>query len=246
MKRFKMDLSVSYHPITKEQMREWYFDTFEDKGVAETLKVKTPQEQLKEHSLEELETYYKDKYKTIMKRSRELDYDSFNKWHAYFMAIAQGFFEKFFFVQGTAISSILDTEFHNTYITAWEDVVESDYTEGLRVSKKLEGPFSGGAYIGPEQVKALLNDYENDSEIKDIMDEHFEGRKIEVILAALKYASQNDQGLLEATKVIDQSEELFQEPSCFSNLFNCDVLSAAVYTKNLADQFDEIYKGTGD
>jgi len=241
-----MDLSISYHPISKEQMREWYFDAFEDMGVAETLKVTIPKEQLKNHSLEELEAYYSDKYKSMIKRSRELDYDNFNKWHAYFIAITQGFFEKFFFVQGSAISSILDTEFHNTYVTAWEDVVESDYIEGLQVSKKLVGAFSGGAYISPEQVKALLNDYENDSDIKDILDEQFDGNKIEVLLAALKYASANNQGLLEAAKVIEQSDELFQEPSCFSNLFNCDVLSAAVYTKNLADHFDEIYKGTGD
>jgi hypothetical protein len=241
-----MDLSISYHPISKEQMREWYFDTFEDIGVADTLKLRIPAEQLKQHDSEELEAYYKDKYKTIMKRSRELDYDNFNKWHAYFIAIAQGFFEKFFFVQGSAISSIVDTEFHNTYVTAWEDVVESDYLDGLHASKKLEGAFSGGAYISPEQVNALLNDYKNDSEIRDILNEQFDGKKIDVLLAALQYASENNQGLLEATKVIDQSEELFEEPSCFSNLFNCDVLSAAVYTKALADHFDEIYKGTGD
>lgn len=241
-----MDLSVSYHPISKEQMREWYFDTFEDIGVAETLQLKIPSEQLRQHTLEEVEQYYKDKYKTIMKRSRELDYDNFNKWHAYFIAIAQGFFETFFFVHGSAISSIIDTEFHNTYVSAWEDVIESDYLEGLRVSKKLEGPFSAGAYLSAEQVKALLHDYKNDSEIKDIMNEQFAGRKIDVILAALEYASKNDQGLLEATKIIEQSEVLFEEPSCFSNLFNCDILSSAVYTKELADHFDEIYKGTGD
>ncbi len=163
-----------------------------------------------------------------------------------FHSHTQGFFEKFYFVHGCAISSIHDTEFHDTYVTAWEDVVPSDYIEDLHVSKKLEGAFSGGAYMAPEQVKQLLNDYENNSEIKEIMDEQFEGKKIEVMLAALKYASQNNQGLLEATKVIEQSEELFQEPSCFSNLFNCDVMSAAVYTKELADHYDEIYKGTGD
>jgi len=241
-----MDLSVSYHPISKEQMREWYFDAFEDIGVAETLKVRIPQEQLKDHSLEDLEAYYSDKYKSMIKRSRELDYDNFNKWHAYFIALTQGFFEKFFFVHGCAISSIVDSQFHDTYVAGWEDVVPSDYIEDLHVNKKLNGAFSGGAYIAPEQVKQLLNDYENDSEIKDIMDEQFEGKKIDVMLAALKYASENDQGLLEATKIIIQSDELFQEPSCFSNIFNCDVLSAAVYTKELADHYDEIYKGTGD
>lgn len=241
-----MDLSISYHPISKEQMREWYFDTFEDIGVAETLKVKIPQEQLKKHSLEELEAFYSDKYKSMIQRSRELDYDNFNKWHAYFIAISQGFFETFFFTHGSAISSIVDKAFHDTYVTAWEEVVPSDYIEDLRVSKKLEGPYSGGAYIGPEQVKQLLHDYENDSAIKDLIDEQFEGKKVEVLLTALKYASQNDQGLLEAAKVIHQSEELFEEPECFSNVFNCDVISAAVYTTALAEKFDAIYKGTGE
>lgn len=241
-----MDLSISYHPISKEQMREWYFDTFEDIGVADTLKLRIPQEQLKKHSLEEVEAFYSDKYKSMIQRSRELDYTNFNKWHAYFIAISQGFFEKFFFTHGSALSGILDKEFHETYVTAWEEVVPEDYIDGLQVSKKLEGAYSGGAYIGPEQVKQLLHDYENNSVIKELIDEQFEGRKVEVLLAALKYASQNDQGLLEAAKVIHQSEELFEEPECFSNVFNCDVMSAAVYTSDLAAKFDAIYKGNGD
>lgn len=241
-----MDLSISYHPISKEQMREWYFDAFEDMGAADKLKVRIPEEQLKDHKLEDLEAYYQDKYKTMIKRSRELDYDDFNKWHAYFLAIVQGFFEKFYFVQGAAISSIIDPEFHKTYVTAWEEVIPSDYIEDLQVSNKLQGAFSAGAYISPEQVKQLLTDYENDSEIKDIMDGQFEGKKIAVFLAALEYASKNNQGLIEATKVIEQSTELFEEPSCFSNVFNCDVISAAVYTTELAAHYDEIYKGTGD
>ena len=241
-----MDLSISYHPISKEQMTEWYFDAFEDIGVVDTLKVRIPEEQLRHHKLDEVEVYYQDKYKSMIKRSRDLDYDNFNKWHAYFIAIVQGFFEKFYFVQGSSLSSIIDADFHKTYVTPWEDVVPTDYIEDLYASNKLQGPFSGGAYMSPEQVKQLLNDYENDSFIKEVLDEQFEGRKIEVLLAALKYASENDQGLLEAAKVIDQSEELFEEPECFSNVFNCDVLSAAVYTSDLAAHFDEIYKGTGD
>jgi len=241
-----MDFSISYHPISEAQMQEWYFDVFEDMGAANDLKVRIPQEQLKDHKLEELETYYQDKYKAMIKRSRELDYDDFNKWHAYFIAIVQGFFEKFYFVHGSSISSIIDSDFHKTYVTSWEEVVPEDYIEGLYASKKLQGAFSGGAYMSPTQVKQLLNDYENDISIKELLDEQFEGRKIEVLLAALKYANENNQGLLEAAKVINQSEELFEEPECFSNSFNCDVISAAVYTSDLAAHYDEIYKGTGD
>ena len=241
-----MDLSISYHPISTEQMREWYFDAFEDMGAAETLKLRIPKEQLKKHSLQELEIYYLDKYKTMIKHSRELDYDDFNKWHAYFIAIVQGFFEKFYFVHGSAISSIEDKKFHDTYVSSWEDIIPSDYLEGLQTSKKLVGAFSGGAYMSEQQVKELLHDYENDDLIKDILDLEFPGRKMSVLLHALKYASKNNQGLLEATKVIDNSEELFEEPSCFTNLFNCDVISAAVYTSDLAEHYDAIYKGTGE
>ena len=241
-----MDLSISYHPISEAQMKEWYFDVFEDMGAANDLKVLIPQKQLKDHKLEDLETYYQDKYIEMIKRSRELDYDDFNKWHGYFLAIVQGFFEKFYFIQGAAISSIIDPEFHETYVTAWEDVIPSDYIEDLQVKNKLQGPFSAGAYMSPAQVKQLLNDYKNDNFIKDLMKGQFEGKKIDVFLAALEYASKNNQGLIEATKVIEQSSELFEEPSCFSNSFNCDVISAAVYTTELAAHYDEIYKGTGD
>jgi len=241
-----MDFSISYHPISEEQMKQWYFDAFEDIGVCNTLEQKIPEKQLKNHSREEVETYYKDKYKTIIQRSRELDYDNFNKWHGYFIAIAQGFFENFYFVQGSALSSIIDPEFHKTYVSDWKDIVPSEYIEDLQVSNKLEGPFSSGVYINAQNVKKLLSDYNNDNELKEILDEQFEGRKIEVLLAALEYANKNNQGLLEASKVIEQKEELFEEPACFSNVFNCDVMSAAVYTSDLAAHFDSIYKGTGE
>jgi hypothetical protein len=241
-----MDFSISYHPISKDQMRQWYFDAFEDLGVCSSLEQKIPKEQLKNHTKEEVESYYKQKYKTIIKRSRELDYDNFNKWHAYFIAISQGFFETFFFVQGSAISGIIDPEFHQTYVTDWSEVVPTDYIDGLYYTNKLQGAFSGGAFISPEQVKKLLKDYESDTLIKEMLEEQFSGKKIEVFIAALKYASQNNQGLLEATKVIEQKQEIFAEPECFSNVFNCDVTSAAVYTSDLAKKFDAIYKGTGD
>ncbi len=241
-----MDLSVSYHPITQEQMQTWYFDAFEDLGVCRQLKQRIPPEQLRKNTLEELEPFYQKKYETIISRSRELDYDNFNKWHAYFIALSQGFFEKFYFVQGAAISGIIDPEFHKTYVSDWAEVVPHEYIEDLYYTNKLQGAFSGGVFLSPEQVKQLLHDYEHDPEIKDIMDEQFPKRKISVILDALKYASSNNQGLLEATKVIEQSDQVFEEPTCYANVFNCDIMSAAVYNSELAEHYTAIYKGTGE
>lgn len=241
-----MDYSVSYHPISPEQMQEWYFDVFDDLGAASELTVRIPKEQLKHDDREELEAYYKNKYLEMIKRSRELDYGNFNKWHGYFIAIVQGFFEKFYFVHGAELSTIHSLSFRESYFTPWEEVIPEEFIEGLEANSRINGPFSAGAYISPEQVKQLLNDYENDKEIKDILEEQFEGKKIEVLLAALKYASENNQGLVEASKVIEPGEELFEEPQCYSNLFNCDVISAAVFTTELAAVYDAIYKGTGD
>lgn len=241
-----MDYCVSYHPISKEQMREWYFDVFEDLGAAEELTLKIPEKQLKENSLEEVEAFYKEKYVEMIRRSRDLDYDNFNRWHGYFLAIVQGFFEKFYFVYGSAVSSILDHGFKSTYFTPWEDVIPAEYIEDLYATSKINGPFSAGAYMSAEQVKTLIHDYENDPEIKDLLDEQFENRRIDAFMAALKHAAENDQGLIEATKIIEQSDEIFEEPSCYSNVFNCDVLSSAIYTAELSDHYEEIYKGTGE
>jgi len=241
-----MNYSVSYHPISEEQMNTWYFDVFNDLGEAEDLTVRIPKEQLKENSQKALESFYKEKYIEMMKRSRNLDYGDFNKWHGYFLAIVQGFFEKFYFVQGSAVSAIHDMAFKHKYFTPWDKVIASDYIEDLTFDSTLNGEFSAGAYISASQVKALLEDYENDEYIKDLLQEQFPKQRIEVFLAALKSASQNNQGVLEASRVIEQSEGVFEEPSCYSNLFNCDVMSAAVYTTELAEHYDSIYKGTGE
>lgn len=238
-----MNYSVSYHPISQEQMNAWYFDVFEDLGEAQDLTVRIPKEQLKNNSQKSLEEFYKEKYLEMVKRSRNLDYGDFNKWHGYFLAIVQGFFEKFYFVQGSAVSAIEDMAFKHKYFTPWDKVIPSDYMEGLTFDSSLNGEFSAGAYISPSQVKVLLHDYKNDVYIKELLEEQFEKQKIEVFLAALRYASQNEQGLLEASRVIEQSEGVFEEPSCYSNLFNCDVMSAAVYTTELAEHYDAIYKG---
>jgi methionine synthase II (cobalamin-independent) len=241
-----MDLCVSYHPISPEQMKAWYFDVFNDLGAAESLELRIPEKQLKDNTLEEVEAFYREKYLDMVKRSRDLDYENFNRWHGYFLAIVQGFFEQYYFVYGSSVSSIYDSEFKNTYFTPWEEVVPSEFIEDLYATSKINGPFSAGAYMSPEQVKQLLNDYEKDPEIKDILDSQFEKRRIDAFLGALKHAAANDQGIIEATKVIDQSQEVFEEPSCYSNVFNCDVLSSAIYTAELAEQYEEIYKGLGD
>jgi hypothetical protein len=241
-----MDFSVSYHPISPKQMEQWYFNVFEDLGEANDLVVHIPKEQLKHNTQEELERFYKEKYLGMIKRSRTLDYDDFNRWHGYFLGVIQGFFEKFFFVQGSAVSAIHDKEFHKKYFTPWSEVVPSEYIEELRADSRLHGAFCAGAYMSATNVKELLDDYKSDPYIQELLQDQFPKQRVEVFIKVLEYARENDQGLLEASRVIEQSDGVFEEPSCYSNLFNCDIFSSVVYTNELAEHYEEIYKGTGE
>lgn len=233
-----MGYDISYHPISKEQIHQWYFDILEDIDLANKLKVRVPSKQLKNESQRnEFEEFYLNKYKETIETAKKMK-GSFNRTHAYIAAIVQGFFEEFFYTRGAALSFIENDDFFNKYTTSWKEIAPTKYLENFESDGLFEN-YSGGVYLSHKQVEKLLVDYEKDKNLRDTIDELFSHDRINVFLNALKFAKEKGLGLLEATEVVEPHPDVKKEPTCYCNLFNCDPAGITLFQMAVMEQMKE-------
>ena len=228
-----MGWDISYHPIAEDQMKAWYFDVLEDKTLVTTL--------ASQYGIEE---FYQQKYTDTINVALETGADDiFEKTHGYYLAVIQGFFEKYFYVRGGALS-FAETDVLQKYFKPWEAIVpENRFTQ--KIHNHIVENYSSGVYIPKEKVAQLLNDYKNDAEVKATLDELFSHNRIAVFLKALAYADEKGLGLLEATEVVEPNPLDLNSSACYSNLFNCDPEGAHLYQETAMAQFAEIEQKEG-
>lgn len=223
-----MGYDVSYHPISEEQIELWYWKGLDDLNGA--------QERALEAGIEE---FYVNKYIDTLKVGLKVDLtESFDHTHGYYIAVVQGFFEKFFYTRGGAISfsekGVLDS-----YFTPWEKIV-TNREINQEIKGRIEDNYCSGVYLSAEAVIRLLEDYNSDIELKNELDELFSHKRINVFLTALKYAKERGVGLLEATEVVEPNPFDLNSSGCYSNLFNCDLEGALLYREEALRQIGEI------
>lgn len=228
-----MGWDISYHPISEEQMKAWYFDVLEGKTLVTTLA-----------SQHDIEGFYQQKYTDTINVALETGADDiFEKTHGYYIAVIQGFFEKYFYVRGGALS-FAETDLLQKYFKPWEAIIpENRFTQ--KIHNHIVENYSSGVYIPKEKVTQLLNDYKNDAEVKAALDELFSHNRIAVFLKALAYADEKGLGLLEATEVVEPNPLDLNSSACYSNLFNCDPEGAHLYQETAMAQFAEIEQKEG-
>lgn len=225
-----MGWDISYHPISEEQIRAWYFDVLDNLKLIENLAYDN-----------KIDDFYKEKYRDVinvgLKTNAE---DSFDLTHGYFVAVIQGFFQKYFYVRGAALS-FLENQSFKKYYKEWAEIVSSIKLTS-NVKNKIVTNYCSGVYIPKNKVVDLLNDYENNNEIRNELNVLFSHNRIKVLLKALNFAKENELGLLEATEVIEPNPLNLNDSSCYSNLFNCDPEGAILYQQATMEQFSEIEK----
>jgi len=233
-----MGYDISWHPITVEQINKWYFDVLENSNLANKLKVRIPNDQLKyESQREEFEKFYLEKYKKVIESAKTME-GSFNQTHAYNIALVQGFFEEFFYTRGSAISFIMDDNFIDKYTTSWQKISPKKYLINFE-QDSLDGNYSGGVYLSALQVKKLLQDYREDENIKAILNQEFSHGRIDIFLQALNFAQKRNLGLLEATEVVEPYPDInMGDPICYCNLFNCHPRGINLFQMTVAEQLN--------
>lgn len=225
-----MGWDISYHPISEKQINEWYFDVLDNQELIEKLSTEN-----------KIEDFYKEKYKETINVGLETKSDDiFDKSHGYYVAVVQGFFQKYFYTRGSALS-FSENQLFKEYYKKWNEIVSSEKLT-VNVNNQIIENYCSGVYIPNNKVIDLLNDYENKPEIRKELNNLFSHNRINVFLKALNFAKENQLGLLEATEVIEPNPMDLNNSSCYSNLYNCDPEGAILYQQAAMEQIAEIEK----
>lgn len=230
-----MGYDVSYHPISEDQIKEWYWDVDFIK-ILENDFIQV-EEIAKKYQLDD---FYKEKYIDTIKHATEvLPEEYFEVSHGYFIAVIQGFFLKYFYTRGSAFSFLIDDDaFFKQYTKAWQEF--SPYNYENPIANKIVQNYSSGVYIPKEKVVMLLQDYHTNADVKSKLDAFFSHNRITVFLKGLETAKEMNTGLLEATEVVEPNPMNLNDSVCYSNLYNCDPEGALLYQEAVMEQFKEI------
>lgn len=223
-----MGWDISYHPISETQMKDWYFSPLSDRNVAQSLLDKY-----------KFEPFYQQKYLDTLNVALNIKPDSiFDKTHGFCIAIVQGFFETFFYTRGSALSFSQNSLFER-YAKPWQEFVATEELSQSVYNRVAEN-YCSGYFIPYNGVVQLLNDYQQNEEIKAELKHIFSEGRLAVLLKALNYAKEKGVGILEASEVIMPNPFDINKSNCYSNLYHCDLDGVILYQKSALKQIDEI------
>ena len=113
-----MGYDVSFHPISPEEMREWYFTplTWIQQGQEEKVLALAAQYGI--------EDFYAEKYLDTLRVGAETESNElFDKSHGFYIAVIQGFFRDYYYTRGSAFSFLAEEKpEYGRYFTSWDQV----------------------------------------------------------------------------------------------------------------------------
>ena len=217
-----MGFDISYHPISKSQMEEWYF--------APLKALRDGDESVLNAFVESQgEEFFHEKYLDHMKYFATLDAeDRSEKGLLYGLPIIGGFFRDYQYVRGAAFSLVIERYSDmDRYRTPWSEVLPSWIP--APGNDLIEENYSTGIFIDSEHVKELLNDLDNNEEVHKILVELFGADNLGVFRFALQDAANTDSGLIEATEVMEVQPFDLNKSTCYSDIRFCDPRGALIY-----------------
>lgn len=211
-----MGYDVSFHPISPEEIREWYVTPLTWVQEGEEEKVLTFAAQ---HGMED---FYAEKYLNTLRVGAETESgELFDKSHGFYIAVIQGFFRDYFYTRGSAFSFLAEEKpEYIRYFTPWEQIVPAAFSNPAE-SRIIEN-YCSGVYLSPAQAAQLLQDLEQDRKVLEDLEELWCDGQLAVLKKALTAAVELGAGLLEATEVVEPNPIAPNESSSYSNLYHCD------------------------
>lgn len=229
-----MGFDISYHPIRKDQIDQWFFEPLQAlKNGESSLVQKVADEQSAQNK-----SFFAEKYIDVMRAisSKDSKVPS-EKTILYGMAVISGFFTTYQYVRGTAYSFLLEEHPEmGKYCSPWKAFLP-DWIAAPEHECITEN-YSSGIYMNPSQVKDLLTDYETKTTVSQILEDFFESN-LEVFLTALRQAATSDAGIMEATEVIEVNPFDLNNSVCYSDIMLCDPQGAFIYQKVAEEQVKE-------
>ena len=151
-----MGYDVSFHPISPEEMREWYFTplSWVQQGQEEKVLALAAQ-----HGMED---FYAEKYLDTLRVGAGTEPDElFDKSHGFYIAVIQGFFRDYYYTRGSAFSFLVEEKpEYARYFTPWAQVTPTAFPNPAE--NQIIENYCSGVYLSPKQVTQLLRDLEQD------------------------------------------------------------------------------------
>ena len=211
-----MGYDVSFHPISPEEMQEWYFTplTWIQQGQEEKVLALAAQYGI--------EDFYAEKYLDTLRVGEKTEPDElFDKSHGFYIAVIQGFFRDYYYTRGSAFSFLLEEKpDYARYFTPWAQVVPTAFPNPAE--NRIVENYCSGVYLSLDQVMQLLKDMEQDPKVCEDLERIWSNGQIAVLKKALSAAAELGAGLLEATEVVEPNPIYPNESSSYSNLYHCD------------------------
>ena len=211
-----MGYDVSFHPISPEEIRKWYFTplTWIQQGQEEKVLALAAQYGI--------EDFYAEKYLDTLRVGAKTEPDElFDKSHGFYIAVIQGFFREYYYTRGSAFSFLLEKKpDYARYFTPWAQVVPTAFPNPAE--NRIVENYCSGVYLSPDQVMQLLKDMEQDPKVCEDLERIWSNGQIAVLKKALSAAAELGAGLLEATEVVEPNPIYPNESSSYSNLYHCD------------------------
>ena len=134
-----MGYDVSFHPISPEEMQEWYFTplSWVQQGQEEKVLALAAQNGI--------EDFYAEKYLDTLRVGAGTEPDElFDKSHGFYIAVIQGFFRDYYYTRGSGFSFLIEEKpEYARYFTSWEQVVPTAFQIRQKIrSLKTTAPVS--------------------------------------------------------------------------------------------------------
>ena len=146
-----MGYDVSFHPISPEEMREWYFTplTWIQQGQEEKVLALAAQYGM--------EDFYAEKYLNTLRVGAETEADElFDKSHGFYIAVIQGFFRDYYYTRGSAFSFLVEQKpEYARYFTSWEQITPVSFQNPMQ--NRIIENYCSGVYLSPDQVVTVTN-----------------------------------------------------------------------------------------
>ena len=192
-----MGYDVSFHPISPEEMREWYFTplTWIQQGQEEKVLALAAQ-----HGMED---FYAEKYLDTLRVGAETEPDElFDKSHGFYIAVIQGFFRDYYYTRGSSFSLLMEEKpEYVRYFTPWAQVVPTAFPNPAE--NQIIENYCSGVYLSRDQVTQLLRDLEQEPKVLEDLEGVWSDGQLAVLKKALVAAAELGVGLLEATEVVE-------------------------------------------
>ena len=235
-----MGYDVSFHPISPEEIQEWYFTplTLVQQGQEEKVLTLAAQ-----HGIED---FYAEKYLNTLRVGTETAPDElFDKSHGFYIAVIQGFFRDYYYTRGSGFSFLVEEKpEYVRYFTPWKQIVPAAFSNPTE--NRIVENYCSGVYLSSEQVSQLLKDMEQDTKVLEDLEELWSDGQIAVLRKALAAAAELGVGLLEATEVVEPNPITPNESTSYSNLYHCDRDGVYLYMNMAMKQITQAIGKSGN